>query len=148
MINRHGVVIVGAGQAGVSLAARLRRDGFSDVALIDPRQTHRYRPLLSYVGGGRATLSDLERPQAEVIPSGVTWYRDEVVQVDPAARRVETAGGRRISADDLVLCPGVTPDWDDVPGSRAAVHSAHGSSNYVDERAPYTWQLIEGLTLR
>ena len=24
------------------------------------------------------------------------------------------------------------------------MHSAHGSSNYVDERAPYTWQLIEG----
>ena len=43
-----------------------------------------------------------------------------------------------------MLCPGVTPDWDDVPGSHPAVHSAHGSSNYVDERAPYTWQLIEG----
>ena len=99
MINRHDVVIVGAGQAGVSLAARLRRDGFSDIALIDPRLTHRYRPLLSYVGGGQAVLADLERPQAEVIPPGVTWYRDEVAVVDPGARRVETAGGRRISAE-------------------------------------------------
>ena len=140
------MVIVGAGQAGVSLAARLRRDGFTDVALIDPRQTHRYRPLLSYVGGGQATLADLERPQAEVIPSGVTCYRDEVARVDPIARRVETAGGRRISAADLVLCPGVTPDWDDVLGSHRAVHSGHGSSNYVDERAPYTWQLVAGFT--
>ena len=43
-----------------------------------------------------------------------------------------------------MLCPGVTPDWDDVPGSHRAVHSVHGSSNYVDERAPYTWELIEG----
>jgi NADPH-dependent 2,4-dienoyl-CoA reductase/sulfur reductase-like enzyme len=140
------VVIVGAGQAGVSLAARLRRDGFTDVALIDPRQTHRYRPLLSYVGGGQATLDDLERPQAEVIPPGVTWYRDEITLVDPIARRVETAGGRQVIAEDLVLCPGVTPDWDDVPGSHRAVHSVHGSSNYVDERAPYTWQLVEGFT--
>ena len=80
-----------------------------------------------------------------MIPSGVTWYRDEVVQVDPVGRRVETSSGRRISADQLVLCPGVAPDWGDVPGSHPAVHSAHGSSNYVDERAPYTWQLIEGL---
>ena len=140
------MVIVGAGQAGVSLAARLRRDGFTDVALIDPRQTHRYRPLLSYVGGGQATLDDLERPQAEVIPPGVTWYRDEITLVDPVARRVETAGGRQVIAEDLVLCPGVTPDWDDVPGSHRAVHSVHGSSNYVDERAPYTWQLVEGFT--
>ena len=45
-----------------------------------------------------------------------------------------------------MLCPGVTPDWDDVLGSHRAVHSGHGSSNYVDERAPYTWQLVEGFT--
>jgi sulfide:quinone oxidoreductase len=140
------VVVVGGGQAGISLAARLRRDGFTDIALVDSRRTHSYRPLLSYVGGGQATLADLERPQSEVIPAGVTWYLDEVTSIDPAARRVETAGGRQLSAEDLVLCPGVTPDWDAVPGSRAAVHSAYGSSNYVDERAPYTWQLIEGLT--
>jgi sulfide:quinone oxidoreductase len=138
------VVIVGGGQAGVSLAARLRRDGFSDIALIDPRRTHHYRPLLSYVGGGQATLSELERPQAEVIPAGITWYRDEVAVIDPRARRVETVGGRRLTAEDLVLCPGVAPDWDDVPGSRQAVHSVHGSSNYVDDRAPYTWQLVHG----
>ncbi len=81
-----------------------------------------------------------------MVPAGVTWCLDEVTRVDPAARRVETAGGRQISGGDLVLCPGVTPDWDDVPGSQAAVHSAYGSSNYVDERAPYTWELVEGLT--
>lgn len=98
------------------------------------------------MGGGQATLADLERPQSEVIPPGVTWCLDEVTAVDPAARRVTTATGRQISADDLVICPGVTPDWEDVPGSHAAVHSAHGSSNYVDERAPVTWQLVEGLT--
>lgn len=81
-----------------------------------------------------------------MIPPGVTWCLDEVTAVDAAARRVSTVSGRQISADDLVLCPGVTPDWDDVPGSHAAVHSAYGSSNYVDERAPYTWQLVDGLT--
>ncbi len=140
------MVIVGGGQAGISLAARLRRDGFTDIALVDPRRIHRYRPLLSYVGGGQATLADLERPQSEVVPPGVSWYLDEVTTIDPVARQVETAGGRQLCAEDLVLCPGVTPDWDDVPGSHAAVHSAYGSSNYVDERAPYTWRLVDGLT--
>jgi sulfide:quinone oxidoreductase len=139
---------VGGGQAGISLAARLRRDGFTDIALIDGRSTHRYRPLLSYVGGGQARLDELERPQSELIPPGVTWYRDQLIGVDPGSRRVETAGGRRLIAEDLVLCPGVTPDWDDVPGSREAVHSAHGSSNYVDERAPHTWELIRRLRAR
>ena len=140
------MVIVGGGQAGVSLAARLRRDGFSDIALIDPRLTHRYRPLLSYVGGGQA---DAQRARASAgrgdpgrqSPGTATRSPSSI----PGARRVETVGGRRITAEDLVLCPGVTPDWDDVPGSHPAVHSAHGSSNYVDERAPYTWQLVDGL---
>ena len=141
----HDVVIVGGGQAGISLAARLRRDGFTDVAVIDPIQTHRYRPLLSYVGGGQAQMSEVERPQAAVIPAGVCWYQQRVSTLDPAARSVTTDHGLDLSAEDLVICPGVEPDWDSVPGSRAAVHSEHGSSNYVDERAPHTWELIRDL---
>ena len=81
---------MGGGQAGISLAARLRRDGFTDIALIDGRSTHRYRPLLSYVGGGQARLDELERPQSELIPPGVTWYRDQLIGVDPGP-----AGWRR-----------------------------------------------------
>jgi sulfide:quinone oxidoreductase len=139
------VVIVGGGQAGISLAARLRRDGFSDVAVIDPKTVHRYRPLLSYVGGGQATLADLERPQASVIPNGVTWYRTKAVAVDAPSCTVTCSDGRRLQATDLVLCPGVTVDWDDIPGSFEAVHSVHGASNYVADRATHTWELVTAL---
>jgi sulfide:quinone oxidoreductase len=144
-IDQHDVVIVGGGNAGISLAARLRRDGLADVALVDPVEVHRYRPLLSYVGGGQARMSDLERPQASVIPDGVRWYQDRVTAIDPAARTVRTASGRRLSARDLVICPGVEQDWDAIPGSRAAVFSTHGASNYVDERAVHTWNLVRDL---
>ena len=82
------MVVVGGGNAGISLAARLRRDGLSDVALVDPVEVHRYRPLLSYVGGGEARMSDAEKPQASVVPRGVRWYQDRVTAVDPAARAV------------------------------------------------------------
>ena len=135
------MVIVGAGQAGISLAARLRRDGFTDIALVDPRQTHRYRPLLSYVGGGQATLADLERSQSEVIPPGVSWYLDEVTTIDPVARRVETVGGRQLCAEDLVLCPGVTPDWDDVPGShrRCTPRTGPRTTSTSGRRTPGSW---------
>ncbi len=143
--THHDVVIVGGGNAGISLAARLGRDGCRDVALLDPIDVHRYRPLLSYVGGGQAQLTDLERPQASVIPKRVRWYQQRVTSIDPVARAVHTADGLRLTADDLVICPGVEQDWDAVPGSREAVHSAHGASNYVDERAAHTWELIRGL---
>ena len=76
----HDVLIIGGGNAGISLAAKLRRDGCRDVAVVEPKAVHEYRPLLSYVAGGMATLDDLRRPQADVIPPGVRWYHDAVVR--------------------------------------------------------------------
>src|SRR5205814_1855629 len=60
-VRRHDGVVVGGGNGGVSLAARLLRDGFSDVAVVSDQPVHVYRPLLNYVGGGQARMSDLER---------------------------------------------------------------------------------------
>lgn len=144
-VRHHDVVIIGGGNAGISLAAKLRRDGFDDVAVIEPDPIHRYRPLFSYVGGGQASVERVERPQRKAIPRGVRWYRDRVSSVDPVTRTVHT-DRRQLVAGDLVVCPGVSVDWDAIPGSHDAVFSEHGSSNYVDERARHTWELIRSLT--
>ena len=64
--ERHEVLIVGGGNAGISLAARLLRDGARDVAVVESESVHRYRPLLNYVGAGEATMSSLERPAVAV----------------------------------------------------------------------------------
>ena len=85
--THHDVLVVGGGNAGISLAARLQRDGCRDVAVVDPRRVHHYRPLLSYVASGMATLDDLRRPQADVVPEGVPWYPDHVVAVDAERSR-------------------------------------------------------------
>lgn len=50
---RHSVLIIGAGSAGITVAARLRRAGVQDVAILDPAETHWYQPLWTLVGGGR-----------------------------------------------------------------------------------------------
>ncbi len=92
--QRHEVLVVGGGNAGISLAARLLRDGVRDVAVVAPQPVHRYKPLLNYVGAGEATMADLERPMADVVPGGCTWIRDAVGAVDPVALRVRTRGGR------------------------------------------------------
>ncbi len=80
--EHHELLIVGGGNAGISLAARLLRDGARDVAVVESQPVHRYRPLLNYVGAGEATMASLEKPAADVMPDGCTWIRAEVVAVD------------------------------------------------------------------
>lgn len=144
--QHHDVVVVGGGNAGISLAARLLRDGCRDLALVEPSPVHRYRPLLSYVGSGLAELADLERPQADVVPDGCRWYADRVTGVDPDGSRVRLAGGGELSYTDLVVCPGSEVDWEAVPGSRDAVATPYAATNYVTELAAKTWSLMSALT--
>lgn len=144
--RHHDVVVVGGGNAGISLAARLRRDGCRDVAVVEPKTVHEYRPLLSFVAGGTATLEDLRRPQADVVPPGCRWYADRVTAVQPEQRLVRLAGGRELTYGDLVLCPGSHVDWDAVPGAAAAVRTSSAATSYLPELAPRTWEMLSTTT--
>jgi len=143
--QHHDVLIVGGGNAGTSLAARLLRDGAPDVAVIESRPVHRYRPLLSYVGGGEATMSSLSRPADRVVPDGCTTLRDEVVSVDPSAMSVDTRSGRRFTCRTLVVCPGLDEDWDATPGLREAYDAGWAASTFDDDTAARVWPALGGL---
>jgi sulfide:quinone oxidoreductase len=144
--SHHDLLIVGGGNAGISLAARLLRDGADDVAVVESETVHRYRPLLNYVGAGEATMSSLERPAATVMPDGCTWIRDRVVSVDPDGPSVLLADGRRIGCTSLVICPGLEEDFDAVPGLARAQAEGWAGSTYVVETAPRVWPALRGLT--
>lgn len=143
--EHHDVLIVGGGNAGISLAARLVRDGLRDVAVIESQSVHRYRPLLNYVGAGEARMSDLQRPAADVLPDGCTAIRDEVVSVDGEAPSVLTASGRRIGCTTLVVCPGFDEDWDATPGLREAYVAGWAASTFDDATASTVWPVLRDL---
>lgn len=144
-MDRVEVLIVGAGNAGISLAARLLRDGVEGVAVVAAQLVHRYKPLLNYVAGGEATMADLERPMADVVPEGCTWIRDSVEAVDPAAMTVRTRSGRTLSCGALVLCPGLEEDWDATPGLQAAYADGWAASSYVPGSTPTVWPRLSSL---
>lgn len=145
MAAQHEVVIIGGGNAGISLAARLERYGVKDVALVEPRDHHLYQPLFSHIAGGRASAKEAIRPQEPLIPDGVTWIRDAAAGIDTDANTVTLASGASVSYGQLVVCPGLQYDWDAVPGLAEAVHSPHGASHYEFELAPKAWTLLSGL---
>lgn len=142
-MDDYQVLVVGGGNAGVSLAARLLRKGFSGVGLVSPEAVHRYRPLLNYVGAGEASMDDLDRPMADVLPRGCTWLQDEVVRVDAAASTVTTAGGRTLRWRTLVLCPGMVEDWEATPGLRQAYAAGWAASTYVTDAAARVWAAVQ-----
>ncbi|GAA2061773.1 NAD(P)/FAD-dependent oxidoreductase [Williamsia deligens] len=145
---RHDVVILGGGNAGIAVAAHLRRRGISDVAIVEPSRTHTYRPLLSYVGGGEASIAVAQRSQAAVTPSGVTWIRRSVVEIVPGTgddeHTVVCDDGRRVRCRDLVVATGLVPDHDELPGVTAALTTPGVVSNYLDA-ATRTWTGIRTL---
>jgi sulfide:quinone oxidoreductase len=138
------VLIVGGGNAGISVAARLLRQGVRDVGVIEPQSVHTYRPLLSYVGGGQATMRAAERTQRSVTPRGCTWLRDSAVAVDTEHKIVRCESGQAYRYRDLVIGAGLVPDESGFPGIAAASESPAVASNYLDQ-AEKTWQLVQSL---
>jgi sulfide:quinone oxidoreductase len=141
------VLVIGGGNAGISAAARLIKKGITDVAVIEPQRVHTYRPLLSYVGGGQASLNDAERTQRSVTPKQCTWLQDTAISVDAPSQTVLCASGRSYRYRDLVLGPGLVPDSDALPGIDIALESPNVASNYVD-RAEETWELVHTMPAR
>lgn len=143
MSTHHAILIIGGGNAGISLAARLRHAGQEDVGLIEPSDTHYYQPLWTLVGGGCAPQEESRRSESSVIPQGVAWIKDAAVDIDPEAQTVLLGSGGRVTYDYLVVCPGIQLDWNKVPGMAEAVSSPSASSNYDYNLAPKTWDLIK-----
>ncbi|MBN9211183.1 MAG: pyridine nucleotide-disulfide oxidoreductase [Microbacterium sp. 71-36] len=124
------IVVIGGGNAGLSIAGRLQRARLGDITVIEPRTTHIYAPLQSHIAGGTARASRAVRPQADVIPPGVRWLRDEVFTVDPAAHRVHLISGGHLDYDQLIVSAGLRLAWDAIPGLPEAMAAPEGVSNY------------------
>lgn len=142
----HQVVVVGGGNAGISVAARLTRAGVGDVAIVEPSETHSYQPLWTLVGGGRAKAASSQRSQAGVMPKDVAWVKDRATTIDPDQHTVQTQGGLTITYEQLVVCPGIQLDWDRVPGMADALTTPSASSNYQLDLAEKTWRNIDQMT--
>ena len=143
--HHHSVVIVGGGAAGISVAALLRnRDASIDVAIIEPSDKHWYQPLWTLVGGGVFPVEESLRDEADFIPDGATWIQDKVTTFDPDNNSVTLAGGDTVSYDQLVVAAGIQLDWDKVEGLADAIGKGGVCSNYGHDKAPYTWECIEG----
>ncbi len=138
----HQILIIGGGTAGITVAARLLRRDYPDVAIIEPSETHYYQPLWTLVGGGQAKASTTARPEASVMPKQATWIKNAAAAVDPDNRTVTCADGTVYGYDVLIVSPGIQLDWTSIEGLEETLGRNGVSSNYRFDLAPRTWDFI------
>ncbi|MCA8907601.1 MAG: TIGR01244 family phosphatase [Rhodospirillaceae bacterium] len=140
------VVIVGAGAAGIAVAASLRkRKPDLEVALIDPADIHYYQPGWTMVGGGIFEAAETVRTMGSLIPKGVHWIKTAVAAFEPKDNAVILDGCRVVRYTRMIVCPGLKLDWQKVEGLEETLGRNGVTSNYRYDLAPYTWQLVQKL---
>jgi sulfide:quinone oxidoreductase len=144
MKTHHRILIVGGGNAGISIASQLlRKDASLDIAIIDGAQKHYYQPAWTLVGGGEFNIKDTERSEASVIPSGATWVQQMVVSFQPESNKITLANGNELSYDYLITVPGIQLNWSEIKGLPETLGKNGVCSNYSFQTAPYTWECIQ-----
>ena len=116
------VGIVGAGIGGASAAEALRRDGFDGRILLlgAEREPPYERPLLSkgYLLGTVDEAKVTLRQAADYAAEGIDLRLGErVAALDPAARQVALASGKRLTFDRLLIATGSDVRRLAVPGA-------------------------------
>jgi len=140
---KFDVVIVGAGAAGIAVAASLRsRISDIEIAIIDPADIHYYQPRWTMVGSGIFEPQETAKTMGGLIPRGVHWIKGAVAAFEPADNAVILDGCRVVKYDRLVVCPGLKLDWSRIEGLEETLGRNGVTSNYRYDLAPYTWKLV------
>lgn len=142
--NSFKVLILGAGSGGVSVASRLVKNlKASDIAIIEPADTHYYQPLWTLVGAGLVRKEKTSRPMSQVIPKDVTWIRDRVEKVDPNSQTVFCSSNRSFKYDYLLVATGLKLDWFKIKGLEGELGRNGLCSIYQYEDAERTAKMIQ-----
>jgi sulfide:quinone oxidoreductase len=116
-VDKKHVVILGAGFAGLELAARLS-DSLADdlrVTLIDQNEAFSFGYSKLDVLFGRKATADVLLPYDELSKEAVEFRRERVVSIEPETRHV-TTDERSYDADILVVALGADYDFAATPG--------------------------------
>lgn len=146
MKTHYQLLIIGGGNAGISVAAQLllKRPGL-DIGIIEPSDKHYYQPAWTLAGGGVFDIRQTERTEASVIPPGAIWIRNSVKGFLPDNNAVVLTDNTQLSYDQLIVAPGIQLNWHEVKGLEENLGKNGVTSNYSFIHAPYTFELISQL---
>lgn len=142
--TRARIVIVGGGDAGITIAARLAKIlDASNITIIEPHTVHYYQPGQTLVAGGVWELEDITYETQSYIPQGVQWIKQKAVQFQPDRNCVIVEDGQEIMYDYMVLSTGLSLRFDRIEGLAFEDFSKEGMYSIYD--AALSARVFEGL---
>ncbi len=142
----YQIIIVGGGNAGISVAAQLlRKNSNQNIAIIEPSDKHYYQPAWTLVGGGTFDINKTKRTESSVIPAGTIWIKEAVAGFQPEQNTVTTREGNTYSYNYLVVAPGIQLNWSWIKGLPETLGKNFVTSNYSFDLAPYTFECIKAM---
>jgi NADH dehydrogenase len=111
------VIIVGAGFAGLSAVAGLRKAG-ARVTIIDKNLYSAFQPLLYQVATGGLNPGDIAYPVGGFAARrGTRYIRGELASIDSSGRTIRLDDGRELDYDYLIVATGVSANYFGLPGA-------------------------------
>ncbi len=145
--SKAKIVIVGGGDAGTTIAARINNllEG-ADITIIEPKETHYYQPGQTLIGGGVWKLEDIAYPFKEFVPAGVKWEKDSAASFDPDNNSLTLVSGKEVSYDYLVVATGLKLEYEKITGITQDTLGTSGvNSIYAQSGAVKTFPAIQEL---
>jgi len=107
MAQKHRVMILGGGFAGLNAAQKLRRAPV-EVTLIDRRNFHLFQPLLYQVATGSLSPGEISAPLRGVLSKqkNALVLLGEGADIDPDAKQVRLRDGAAFAYDSLIVATG------------------------------------------
>ena len=144
MKREYQILIVGGGNAGISVAAQLiQKNKKLSIGIIEPSDNHYYQPAWTLVGGGVYDINKTVRPEAGIIPQNVTWIKQSVTQLFPEQNEVQLDNNEKVQYQYLIVAPGIPLNWNEIKGLQETLGKNNVCSNYSFNHAPYTFECIK-----
>ncbi|MFN5422993.1 MAG: FAD/NAD(P)-binding oxidoreductase [bacterium] len=144
MKTHYQIIVVGGGNAGISVSAQLlNKDRSLDIAIIEPSSKHYYQPAWSLVGAGIFNKENTVRDEASVIPKKAFWIKNAVKGFIPDENKVELTTGESLTYDYLIVAAGIQLNWNEIKGLKESLGKNGVCSNYDFKYADYTWECIK-----
>lgn len=144
MSNHFQILIIGGGNAGISVASQLlhKRSNLT-IGIVDTLEKHYYQPAWTLVGAGIFDIEKTVRSEKEVIPKNTTWIKEAVATFDSKVNKVICNSGKEITCEYLIVCPGIQLDLNKIKGLKETLGNNNVSSNYDFNSSTYTLEMIK-----